>query len=115
MRGGLVGHHIRKKPAGHQVRQQLGGVAEHANRAGDAVAGALLRAPHRSVQVRRTFVEVLRGQPLFNPGRIDLDDQRHAAVHGHGQRLGATHATQTGGDDDAAGQRAAKMPAGQRG
>ena len=40
--------------------------------------------------------------------RVDLDAQRHAAVHRHRQRLRAAHAAEAGGERDRPGQRAAE-------
>ena len=58
----------------------------------------------RLVDVGRALVEVLGREPLLDPGRIDLDDQRDAAVHGHREGLGAAHPAQTGGGDDLSAQ-----------
>ena len=69
---------------------------------GDAVARRSARARvDRLVQVVGALVEVAGRQALLDARRIDLDDQRDAAVHRDGQRLGAAHAAEAGGDDDA--------------
>ena len=47
--------------------------------------------------------------------RVDLDAQRHAAVHRHRQRLRAAHAAEAGGQRDRPGQRAAEAPPGDLG
>ena len=46
---------------------------------------------------------------------VHLDDQRHALVHRHGQRLRPAHAAQAGGQRDAASQRPAEVLARQLG
>ena len=46
---------------------------------------------------------------------IDLDAQRHAVVHRHGQRLGAAHPAEAGGQRHPPAQRPAEMLAGQLG
>ena len=38
--------------------------------------------------------------PAMRPLRIDLDAQRHAVIHRHGERLGAAHASETAGQGD---------------
>ncbi len=43
--------------------------------------------------------------PAGDPGRVAVDADRHAAVHGDGQRLGAAHAAEAGGEGDGAFQR----------
>ena len=40
------------------------------------------------------LVDVAGLEPASGPGLVDLDHQRGAAVHGDGQRLRATHATE---------------------
>ena len=62
---------------------------------------------------RRPLVDVPGRQAALDARRIDFDDERDAAVHRHGQRLGAAHAAEAGGHDQPAGQDAAEMPAGQ--
>ncbi len=52
-------------------------------------------------------VEVAGVEPALHPRRVALDDQRHAAVHRHRQRLGAAHPAEPGGEGERAGQRAA--------
>ena len=43
------------------------------------------------------------------PRSVDLDDQRHAAVHGDSQRLRAAHAAQAGGQHQPAVQAPPKL------
>src|SRR5918994_488449 len=61
------------------------------------------------------LVEVAGLEPTPDPLRVDLDAQRHATVHRHGQGLGAAHAAEPGGEGDRAGERAAEAPAGDLG
>ena len=46
------------------------------------------------------------------PGRVDVDDQAHAAVERDGQRLGPTHPAAPAGEGEGAGQRPAEVPVG---
>ena len=63
---------------------------------------------HGLVQVVDAFVEVAVGDTAFDPVGINLDAQGYSPVHGDGQRLGAAHAAEAGGEADAALQRSAE-------
>ena len=115
VRRGLVGHDVGQEPASDQRRQDVGGVAQDTDRPRLTVPCALLRPEHGGIEIVGALVEVLRGQPFFDPRRIHLDDQRDAAIHGDGQWLGATHAAQAGRDDNTAAQRPAEMALGHGG
>ena len=56
----------------------------------------------------RLFVEVAVLDAAGDPRLVDVDADRHAVVHGHGQRLRAAHAAEPRRQRDRAGQRAAE-------
>ena len=93
------------------------GVTPRATSAGSDVGGvararAIERATRSRVQrptrVERLveavggFVEIARREAPRDPLRIDLDDERGGAVHRRGERLGAAHPAEPGGDDEPA-------------
>ena len=67
------------------------------------------------VQVLGHLVQVAGLQPPLDAVAVDVDAQRHPAVHGDGQRLRASHAAEPRGEGDGAGQRPAEVPAGDLG
>ncbi len=91
-------------PRRDELGQHVGGVAHERDRPGDAVPRGIFDARERLVEVVGALVEVARRQAALDARRIDLDDERDAVVHGDGERLGAAHAAEAGGDDEAAGQ-----------
>jgi hypothetical protein len=93
---------------GEQLREDVGGVAEQADRqrlppvvAGDGPAD-------RVVDAGGLLVQVAALDPAGDPGLVALDADDHAAVHGHGQRLRPAHAAEPAGQRDRAGQGAAE-------
>ena len=69
---------------------------------GPALGLGLQAASDGVVERVGDLVEVARLQAALDPVRVDLDAQRHAAVHRHRQRLGAAHAAESGGERDRA-------------
>ena len=111
----LVGHHVDRRRPPQQLRKGVGRVGHHADRQ-RAPLGHRRRAPGQAVVERvRPLVEVALGQPALDPRRVDLDAQRHPAVHGHGQRLGPAHPAQAGGEHEPPGQGPAEVGVGHGG
>ena len=115
MRRGLVGHDVRRHAAPRQLGQHVGRVAFERDGSRHARLLPLLDALERVVEVRRPLVDVTRRQAALDAGRIDFDDERDPAVHRHGERLRAAHATEAGGHDEPAAQRAAEVASRQLG
>ena len=95
----------------------LGGVADERDRHRLAAARRLARPAERLVRSGGQPVDVADLEPAPGPGLVDLDRQADALVHGHGQRLGAAHAAEPGGQRDAsraACRRSAGGPLGER-
>ena len=113
MCGRLIGHHVRRDPEAHQLRENVGRVAEQCNGASLASSPPGLGFRQRVRQAVGPLVHVARRQPALDAARVHFDDQGHAAVHGHGERLGAAHPAQAGGDDEASGEGAVEGAAGE--
>ena len=62
------------------------------------------RSSYGVLEVVGLDVEVAVLDPPGDPGLVDVDADRHAVVHRHGERLGPAHAAQPGGQRDGAGQ-----------
>ena len=56
----------------------------------------------------------MRPEPALDARLVDLDTQRDAVVHGHRQRLRATHPAEPAGQDDPAAERAVETLGRQR-
>src|SRR5262249_38690767 len=107
--GGLVGEHVGRGAAANQGRQHLGGVAEQADRKRVARVLGLAQPGQGLVEVVGGAVEVAGVAAALGGGRVLLRRSAGGAVHGGGQRLGAAHAAQAGGDDQPACERAAEV------
>ncbi len=108
MGGGLVGHDIDRRAAREQLREDVGAVAQQADRQGRTRVARLDGAPQRVVEVGRFDIEIPGRQPALDPRGIDLDADADAARHRHGQRLRAAHAAEPAGQGDRPGQGAAE-------
>lgn len=111
----LVGDDVDGRPHGEQLRHQLGRVAQDADGQRAAGVAGLGGQPQRVVEGVGAHVEVAVLDPAFDGPRVDVDAEGHAAVHGDGERLGAAHAAEPGGQGDRAGQRAVEALGGDRG
>ena len=99
--------------APHQLGQDLGGVAEQADRDRVLLGGVLRDPGQRVVEVAGLLVEVARAQAEVDPALLALDGERDGAGEGRGERLRPAHAAEAGGEDPAAGEAAAVvLPAG---
>ncbi len=115
VRGGLVGDDVDGRLHGEQLRDQFGGVAEHADGQRPARVAGLGGQPQRVVERVGPDVEVAVLDPALDGARVAVDADHHAAVHGDGERLGAAHAAEPGGEGDGAGERAAEVLLADRG
>ncbi|MCY1355607.1 hypothetical protein D9M69_420370 [compost metagenome] len=109
MGAGLVGDHVRAHATAHQLRQDLGGVAQQGDGNGLAFGGVLLDARQGVVQVRCLLVDVAAAQTEVDAGLLALDVQRAGAGQGRGQGLGAAHAAEAGGEHPTTGEVAGVM------
>ena len=111
MRRGLVGDDVGGNAPAGELRQDVGGVTFDGNRTRNAGPHPFVDLIKRVVQIRRTLVDVLGGQPTVDARGVDFDDERDAAVHRDGERLGAAHPAEAGRDDEPAGEAAAEVSA----
>ena len=115
VRGGLVGDDVDRRVPLEQGRDHLGGVAEHPDRQRPAGVAGLDGQLERVVQRVGLHVEVAVLDASGDPGRVALDADDDAVVHGDRERLGAAHAAEAGGQRDRAGEGAAEGLVGDRG
>ena len=102
-----------RSPAAGPGGLDLGGVADERDRDGLAARGRLARPGERLVGSTRQPVDVADLEPAPGPRLVDLDREADALVHRHGQRLGAAHPAEPGGQRRRVpAQRAAEVLAG---
>ena len=77
--------------------------------------GRLARPAERLGRVGRQAIHVADLEPAPSAGLVDLDREADALVHGHGQRLGAAHPAEAGGQGHGPAQRPAEVLAGRLG
>ena len=102
--GRLVGDEVEVHAAAGQLGEHLAGVSEQADRQADALVGGLADAGDGVVEVGGHLVQVAGLEPAGDAVRVDLDVEAGGTGERRGQRLGAAHAAQAGGEDGAAGQ-----------
>ena len=112
---GLVGDDVDRRVARQQRRHHLGGVAEHADGQRAPRVAGLDGQLDRVLEAVRLDVEVAVLDPAGDPGRVALDADRDAVVHGDRERLGAAHAAEPGGQGDRAREGPAERLVGHRG
>ena len=94
----LVGHDVRLEPAPEQIGEHLRRIALEADRHRITRGPGLVRPADGLIQVAGLPVEVPGLDAALDARGVDLDAERDALIHRHGQWLGATHAPQTGGE-----------------
>ena len=103
VRRGLVGHDVGPQAASadapHQFGQQLGRVAQQRHRARLLGRRVACDARQGVVQISGLLVHVTGLQPHVDAALLALDVQRTSPGEGGGQRLRATHAAETRGQD----------------
>ena len=109
MRGGLVGHDVDLDAAAQQLGQHARPRCRR--RRPTAPAASRLASRHRRdgvVEVVGDDVEVAVLDPPAQTSRVDVDDEAHAAVERHRERLRAAHAAAAAGQRERAGEGAAE-------
>ena len=105
----LVGDDVGRDAALEQGVHDIGDVRNEADR--DRLA-APLRAEYareRIFEVVAAVLQVALAQAAVDALGVDLDDERRGAREHAGERLGAAHAAEPGGQDQAPGERAAEV------
>lgn len=105
----LVGDDVDGGALGEHARQQFRRVAEEADGERAAGVAGLDGELEGVLQAVGPHVEVAVLDAAFDGARVDVDTDRDAVVHRHGERLGAAHAAEAGGQGDGAGERAAEL------
>ena len=112
---GLVGDDVEPLAGRRPGGLDLGGVADERDRLGGSPAAAASRAQRERLgRVVGQPVDVADVEPAARPRLVDLDGEADALVHRHGQRLGAAHPAEAGGQrhaSRAASRRSAGGPA----
>ena len=111
----LVGDDVDGHAAAQQLRQHLGAVADHPDRPGAPLADRGLAGGDGGVQIGGELVEVAVLDAAPQPGRVDVDDEAHAAVQRDREGLRAAHAAAAAGDGERAREGAAEPFGGDRG
>ena len=115
MRGGLVGDDVDGGALGEHAREQLRRVAQQADGERPTGVAGLGGELERVLQAVGPHVEVAVLDPALDGARVAVDADRDAVVHGHGERLGAAHAAEPGGEGDRPGQGAVELLGGDGG
>ena len=108
MRAGLVGDDIGDDAAPGDLGIDFGGIADKADGGGTLFGYGLFDHVERAIKVRGDGFEIADFLAFPRPLRVDIDAEDRPARHAPGQRLGAAHAAQPGGEDEPPGQIAAK-------
>ena len=101
VRGGLVGDHVRHDAACGDLGEDLRGVSGQPDREGAFFAGGGLCEGECFVEGGGLALQIAVGDAPGDPCRIHLDAQDDGAGEGSGERLGAAHAAQACGQDQA--------------
>ena len=111
MRRGLIGDDVGPHAAPHQLGEDLGGIAEQADRHRLPLSRGALDDRQRLVEAAGLQVEIARAQPHLDRDGLAFDREQRGARHGRRERLRAAHAAEAGGQDPLARKIAAVMPA----
>ena len=90
---GLIGKDIRHDAVTQQLRHDFGGVADQADRQRESLALCSQNEMESLFQVPGHAIEIASLKAALDACRVDVDAEESSAVHGGGQRLGATHAS----------------------
>ncbi len=115
VRRGLIGDDVGDDAAADQFGEDVRGVPFERDGTRDAAGTIPFHPRERVVEPAGALVDVAGREPALDPLGIHLDHERNPAVHRDGERLGAAHAAEPGGDDQPAREVAAEARAGQLG
>ncbi len=111
MRAGLVGDDVGLDAAADQLRENLRGIAEQADRDRLLRPRGLRHDRERLVERCGLAIEIAGAQAHLDAARLAFDREHRGSGHGRGQRLRSTHAAKAGGEDPLAGKAATIMSA----
>ncbi len=104
----LVGGDVDVHVAPDHLGQHLGAVTDQADRERPPGVASFFGHVQGLVQAVGEGVEVVALEPALDPGGVGVGANDHAAVHGDGQGLGASHTPGPAGHSEGAGQRTPK-------
>ena len=104
MRGGLIGDEVERLASPRELGNDVGGIAEQADGEGPSFPRGRAHPRESVVERARHLVEVARLEAALDARRVDLDAEDRGTRHRGRERLRASHATEAGGQDRAAGQ-----------
>ena len=110
VRRGLIGDDVGPDAAPHEFGEDLGGVAEQADRDRLPFPAGALDDRERLVEARRLRVEIAGAQPRLDAARLAFDREQGRAGHGRRERLRPAHAAEAAGQDPSTREVAAVMP-----
>ncbi len=110
---GLVGDDVEALAGLRPGRLDLGGVADQGDRQGKTLGGRPASPGQGLGRIGREPVHVADLVPPPSSALVDLDADRRPVVHRHGQRLGAAHPAEPGGQGHRPAERAAEVLAGE--
>ncbi len=96
---GLVGDDVGMNAARGQFREDVGGIAEQADGLRLTRLGPGVDHGQRLVEGGGLLVDITGAQAEIDPGLVAFHGEAAGTGHDGGQRLGAAHAAETGGQD----------------
>ena len=96
-------------PRLHHLRQDIRAIADQPNRNRFSFFPRLVDQLQRFIERLRDLVAIAALQSLLDPRRIDFDAEKNRTVHRRGERLRATHAAESAGDNKFSFERSAEM------
>ena len=109
MRRRLVGDHVGADAALEHFRKYVGGIAKQTDRHRASMLFGPFDDGQGVVDAFRLFVHVAGTQSEIDAVRIAFDGDTGCARHGRGERLGAAHAAESGGQYPSPGKVAVEM------
>src|SRR5262245_55005802 len=100
----LIGEHVRNDSVAEKLRYDLGGVANQPDGQRQFLSLRSQDKVQSLFQIARHSVEIARLEAALDARGIDFDSKKSCPIHGGGERLSASHATQSGRDDKSAGK-----------
>src|SRR6266705_2369003 len=109
MRAGLVGQYIGNDAAFDDFRQDIGAVTDETNRNRLSIFARRVDQFERLIKRPCDLIAITAFQSLLDARWIDIYSEKDGAVHGGGERLGATHSAQAAGQNKFSFKRPAEM------
>src|SRR3954466_5319083 len=115
MRTRLVGDDVGRDTTAYELWEHVSRIGHDSNRQRTTVPCCRLHAGKTVIEVVGDLVEIAVVLAALCPGRIDLDAEHRSSVAGDGERLGAAHPAESGGEDPMTGKAATEVLVGDLG